>query len=114
MSSYSLNNQSNNMASISELNLNENNSKQQSDQQSQLSNESSTSQGQQQSQPQQPSPPAIFLYSTIGTPSQEDLIGNIGSCDPLFSEHSEELIDIGKRVFNRFFKKYQYLYLNSI
>lgn len=103
MSSYSLNNQPNNMANISELNENS----KPADQQSPLSNESSTSStstNQQQTQQQhQQSPPTIFLYSAMGSPSQEDLVGNnVGSCDPLFSAHSEELIDIGKLFFIRF------------
>lgn len=38
----------------------------------------------------------VFLYSNMTTPSQEDLLGNIGSCDPLFSAQSEEQIDLGK------------------
>lgn len=104
MSSYSLNSQPNNMANISELNLNENGK--QSDQQSQLS---SSSLSIQQQQSQQPSPPAIFLYSAMGSPSQEDLVGNnIGSCDPLFSAHSEELIDIGEFLILTFHKKYNH------
>lgn len=82
------------MTSISELNLNEN-CVPQSDQP--LSNDSSQQQQQQQLQ-HQPTPPAIFLYSDMGTPSQEDLIGNIGSCDPLFSAQSDEQIDIGEPI----------------
>lgn len=41
----------------------------------------------------------VFSYSTMTTPSQENLLECTGSCDPLYDTRSEEHAEMSERFF---------------